>query len=96
MNPYRGNEYFVVLANQEVHIRASAVVERDVVKVLEAYPSLEVISSTVVKRNTTISTSVGLPKQTRRSEFLQGITRSVASAATTAILTAAFGACTVM
>ncbi|KAK8043760.1 hypothetical protein PG994_012598 [Apiospora phragmitis] len=59
MNPYRGNEYFVVLANAEVHIRASALVETDVVRVLEAYPNMEVISSTPVKRGTTVSTSSG-------------------------------------
>ena len=80
MTQYRGDEYFVVLANQEVHVRASAVVERDVVEVLEAYLKLEVISSIVVKRDTTISTNVGLPKQARRSEFLQGIAGTVASA----------------
>jgi hypothetical protein len=72
------------------------VVERDVAGVLEAYPSLEVITSTIVKNNTTVSTSVGLPQKTKRKEFLQGIAKSVASAAVTTLITAAFGACTVL
>ncbi|KAK7972552.1 hypothetical protein PG988_006686 [Apiospora saccharicola] len=96
MNPYRGNEYFVVLANVEVHIRASAIVERDVVNVLEAYPNMEVISSTLVTRDTTVGTQVGLPKQARRREFLRGIATSVAGGAASALVTAAFGACNVM
>ncbi|KAK0619633.1 hypothetical protein B0T14DRAFT_566463 [Immersiella caudata] len=96
MNPYRRDEYFVVLANSQVHIKASAVLERHVETVLADYPSLEVITSTVVKRNTEVSSTSGLPPQARRKEFLRAIGASVGNGIVGAGISAIFGACTVM
>ncbi|KAK4450203.1 hypothetical protein QBC34DRAFT_77485 [Podospora aff. communis PSN243] len=96
MNPYRGDEYFVVFANGQVHIKASAVLERDVETILGDYPNLEVITSTVVKRNTEVSNTSGLPPQARRKEFLKAIGASVGNGIVGAGISAIFGACTVM
>jgi hypothetical protein len=96
MNPYRRDEYFVVLANGQVHIKASAVLERDVETILGDYPNLEVITSTVVRRNTEVSSTSGLPPQARRKEFLKAIGASVGNGIVGAGISAIFGACTVM
>lgn len=96
LNPHRKNEYFAVLANGQVHIRASAFCEQDIVQVLSHYPHIEVISSEVTKYSQTVSSTVGVPKKARRSEFLKGIATSVAGGVASAAFTAVFGACTVM
>ena len=71
MHPCRGNEYFVVLANKKVHIRALAVVERDVEKVLKAYPEMRVITSTLVRRDYKVTAERAWPSQKRRKRFLE-------------------------
>ncbi|CAN8098071.1 unnamed protein product [Discula destructiva] len=45
LNPYRKNEYFVVLSNGQVHIQASSICVRDVAEVLAQYPNINITSS---------------------------------------------------
>lgn len=96
MNPYRGNEYFVMLANGQVHINASAVLERHVATVLSDKSELQVIASTVVRRNREVKSNPMIPQQSRRGEFLKGIAASVGEGLVSVAISAVFGACTVM
>ena len=97
MNPHRKNEFFVALADGKVHIRASAICEEDIVKVLSDYSELQVISSEVSNFSHKVTVDSGVPQQYRKRQFLQGIANSVVGGGTNALVTPALTAmCTVM
>ncbi|KAF3393899.1 hypothetical protein F1880_005227 [Penicillium rolfsii] len=78
LNPYRANEFFVALADGIVHIRASALVEKHVLDVLDQYPNLTVVTSDVIKYSRTLSGDQGLPTKSRTKDFLKFIATNVA------------------
>jgi hypothetical protein len=97
MNPHRRNEFFVALANNTVHIRASAVCVEDVVDVLSRYDELTVISSEVVPSSRQVSTQRGIAglRNSSRREFLRQIATSAIGGITAAVVSAVVG-CSVM
>jgi len=91
------DEYFVMLADGQVHIKASAILERHIQTVFADKPELQVITSAVARHNTQVSrTTVAIPQHARRNEFLKGIATSVGEGLAGVAISAVFGACTVM
>lgn len=97
MNPHRKNEFFIALANNTVHIRASAVCEEDVVDILSKYESLTVISSEVVSSSKQVSKQRGIAgmQSSSRKQFLKQIAMNAAGGAASALVSAVIG-CNVM
>lgn len=95
LNRYRGNEFFVALADGIVHIRASALVEKHVLDILAQYPSLTVVTSDVIRYNRTVSGDQGLPAKSRTKGFLKSMAKDVAGGVISSAVAATFS-CTVM
>ncbi|CAI7654582.1 unnamed protein product [Penicillium manginii] len=96
LNPYRSNEFFIALADGVVHIRASALAERDVLNILSDYPSIQVITSSVTKSSKSLSAKLGLGSSARTKEFTKFMAKQVASGVVSTAIAATFSGCTVM
>ncbi|KPI40290.1 uncharacterized protein AB675_7587 [Cyphellophora attinorum] len=89
LNPYRRNEFFVALANNQVHIRASALCEAHVVEVLSDYPQLDVITTELSNFSNNVAPTPQIPQTHRRKEYLQGIAKAAGGGVGTAVATTA-------
>jgi hypothetical protein len=79
-----------------VHIRASALAERDVLNILSDYPSIQVITSSVTKSSKSLSAKLGLGSSARTKEFTKFMAKQVASGVVSTAIAATFSGCTVM
>ncbi|CZS77645.1 unnamed protein product [Fusarium graminearum] len=77
MNPNRKNEFFLALADNTIHVQASAICEADIVDVLSAYEELEIITSHVSNFSHNLTEKPKLPQSARKGAFLKGIATSV-------------------
>ncbi|QPC67742.1 hypothetical protein HYE67_009973 [Fusarium culmorum] len=97
MNPNRKNEFFLALADNTIHVRASAICEADIVDMLSAYEELEIITSHVSNFSHNLTEKPKLPQSARKGAFLKGIATSVGKGVLTSIVTTALTAsCSVM
>ncbi|EKJ79250.1 hypothetical protein FPSE_00561 [Fusarium pseudograminearum CS3096] len=97
MNPNRKNEFFLALADNTIHVQASAICEADIVDVLSAYEELEIITSHVSNFSHNLTEKPKLPQSARKGAFLKGIATSVGKGVLTSIVTTALTAsCSVM
>ncbi len=96
MIPHRANKFFIALAQDVVIIRASAICEDDVTRMLSDYPDIKVITSDLVKPDKRVSRLRGIfgMSNNNKSDVLQQLAASAGGRIIASAVSIAFS-CTV-